>query len=105
MRILILQEIKIFKKKSSLLLGHGLYFLGSKQQVFKAEPEPGENKLHSAVFGPGTQPELELEQPKLLTCGPTEATLMRINWFFLCTRLRVIGSLDMLTFSFTYHLT
>lgn len=73
--------------------------------MFKAKPEPGENKVHSGVFGPGTQPQLELEQPKLLTCGPTEAKLMRINWFFLCTTLSVIGSLDMLAFSFTYRLT
>lgn len=57
------------------------------------------------LLDPGTQPELELEGPELLTCNPTEAELMRINWAFLCTRLRVIGSLDTLTFSFTPHLT
>lgn len=54
---------------------------------------------------PGTQPGLELEGPELLAYSPTEAELMRINWVFLCTRLRVIGSLDTLTFSFTHHLT
>lgn len=77
-KIFILQKIKT-KKKSSLHLGHSLYFLGSKQQVFKVESEHGENKIHNGVFGPGTQSELKLEQPKLLAYSPTEAKLMRIN--------------------------
>lgn len=50
------------------------------------------------LLDPGTQPEPEPEGPEPLAQNPTEAELMRINWAFLCTRLRVIGSLATLTF-------
>lgn len=73
------RKLRYLKRRVHYLWATISIFLGqSSKCLSQAKPEPGENKAHSGVFGPGTQPKLELEQPKLLTCGPTKAMLMNM---------------------------
>ena len=108
------ERILILEKNETDLEGT-LHYLGATVSFFSSQTSERlelslsleKTRFTIGLLDPGTQPELELELegPEPLTYNPTEAELMRINWAFLCTRLRVIGSLDTLTFSFTHHLT
>lgn len=79
--------------------------MGETNERLKLSLSLEKTRFTAGLGGIGTQLGLEPEHPELLTYNPTEAELTRINWAFLCTELRLTGSLDTLTFSFTHHLT
>lgn len=106
-RILILEKNKTdLQRRAHYLWATLSFFLGQSSKHLRLNLSLEQTRFTVGCLDQGHL-ELELEQPEWLPhrCTEAEAELIRINWSFLCTGLRAIGSLDTLTVSFTHHLT